>query len=133
MKKNSPVIKDAKVGRILQVQEIIDFFVLSEIMETPRYLQELDSRMVLFFKGVGVNLSYMSRRIAFMREKGYLVQQWDDPVNRVKHYCRITDAGREYFMMMLRDIPGKIENGLSFYQSISEYTAKRYAKWDITQ
>ncbi len=75
----------------------------------------------------------MSRRIAFMREKGYLVQQWDDPVNRVKHYCRITDAGREYFMMMLRDIPGKIENGLSFYQSISEYTAKRYAKWDITQ
>ncbi len=50
MKKNSPVIKDSKVGRILQVQEIIDFFVLSEIMETPRYLQELDSRMVLFLR-----------------------------------------------------------------------------------
>lgn len=122
---NESKAKDKKVSRILQVQELIDFYVLSEILEGPKYQFQLDDDMARkHFEGVGVNISYLSRRIAFMREEGFLEQYWDDDVKRGRRYCRITDRGRDYLKLMLRDIPGKVSDALKFYNNLNRYLKK---------
>lgn len=110
-----------KLSRILQVQEFIDFYVLSQIRTRPSYLLELDRNMVEQFKGIGVNISYMSRRINFLREHGYVFTYWDDDIKRNIHYIEITDKGIEYFTMMLRDIFEKLKVAKAFYNSFEKF------------
>lgn len=116
--------KDFKLSRILQVQEVIDFYVLAEIRGGVSYLLELDERMVKDFDGVGVNLSYMSRRINFLRENGYVETYWDDPIKRNIHYVRITEQGEQYFLRMLADLSHKIGIASKFYRDMEKYVAK---------
>ena len=129
-------VKDAlgkmdKVSRILQVQELIDFFVLGEIWDQPRYVRDLDGIMVDRLNGVGVNLSYMSRRIVALEVMGHITRYWEDE-NRYNHYCKITEKGRVYFKLMLPGIYEKIDKGKAFYTSLSKYSQK-FSTWKASE
>lgn len=113
-----------KLSRILQVQEVIDFYVLAEIRNGDSYLLKIDEKMVKDFSGVGVNLSYMSRRINFLRENGYVHTYWDDPIKRNIHYVQITEDGEKYFLRMLADLSHKIGVASKFYRDMEKYIKK---------
>ncbi|MDQ0896361.1 MULTISPECIES: PadR family transcriptional regulator [unclassified Paenibacillus] len=118
------VNKTNKVSRILKVQEFIDFFVLAEISQQPRYVRELDELMVKKLQGVGVNVSYMSKRLDFMEQEGYITRYWDNEDKRHNHYCKITDTGTEYFKKLLQSVPDKVNEALTFYKSLHNYIDK---------
>jgi DNA-binding PadR family transcriptional regulator len=113
--------KENKVSRILKVQELIDFFVLGEIQEKPKYVRELDEAMVKKLSNIGVNVSYMSRRIDFLSKEGYVERFWEHEDKRYNHYCKITPAGITYFNMLLTGVPDKVKLALKFYQSLDHY------------
>lgn len=118
------VNKTNKVSRILKVQEFIDFFVLAEISQQPRYVRELDEIMVKKLQGVGVNVSYMSKRLDYMEQEGYITRYWDNEDKRHNHYCKITDTGIEYFKKLLQSVPDKVNEALDFYKSLHSYIDK---------
>jgi PadR family transcriptional regulator PadR len=120
-----------KVSRILQVSELIDFFVLAEILETPRYVRQLDDSMTSKLNKIGVNLSYMSRRIVELESKGKLTRYWEDE-NRYNHYCKITDDGVIYLKQLLKDIYPKIDKAISFYEALGKY-ADKFSKWNTSK
>lgn len=115
--------KRTKVSQILKVQELIDFYVLGEIQDEPRYVRQLDESMVATLKQ-GVNVSYMSRRIDFMHDQGYLGRYWDDDYKRYNHYCRISNDGLAYFKKMMLSVPSKVQEAIHFYQSLDKYVKR---------
>lgn len=120
-----------KVSRILQVSELIDFFVLSEILDAPRYVRQLDDSMTSKFNNIGVNLSYMSRRIVDLEKTGKLTRYWEDE-NRYNHYCKITDDGVIYLKKLLEDVYPKIDKAINFYKALGTY-ANKFSKWNTSK
>jgi DNA-binding PadR family transcriptional regulator len=124
IKNANPTVKKEKVGKILQVQELIDYFVLAEILDQPRYVREIDDRMCKVLNNVGVNRTYLTTRIEFMENEGYLTRYWDNPGTRYNHFCKITDRGLVYLKFHQRELPVKVESALKFYNSLKKYTDK---------
>ncbi len=115
--------KNIKVSRILQVQEIIDFLVLSELLQGPLYVREIDGKIVDVLHGVGVSLTYLWTRLDFMEKQGHIKRFWTDDT-RYNRHCKITDIGVTYHKMMLPEMIDKNREALTFHKNMGKYISR---------
>ena len=127
-----PSKKDMMMGRIFKVQELIDFFVLSEIFNGPQYIGYLDEQLTVKLGNgnMGVSQSYLCERVSALAEKGFIKRSWNDE-ERYNRLCFITDAGQDYLRNHVREIPGKIAAAEKLYKNLKQYM-KRFDNWDLS-
>lgn len=126
MRNQAPVGKEQSLGHIVKVQQVIDFIVLAELQKGRRYGKQIDQVIIQTLSGVGVNDSYLAKRMKTLAEKGHATSQWEDD-NRYNRYYEITESGVEYFNQLLRELPERVEMALNVYQ-LFENVLKKYDK-----
>lgn len=126
MRNQTPVEKEQSLGHIVKVQQVIDFIVLAELQKGRRYGKQIDQVIIQTLSGVGVNDSYLAKRMKVLAEKGHATSQWEDD-NRYNRYYEITDSGIEYFNQLLRDLPERVNLALKVY-GLFDKAIKQYDK-----
>ena len=126
MRNQAPIEKEQSLGQLVKVQQVIDFIVLAELQKGPRYGKQIDQVIIQTLSGVGVNDSYLAKRMKVLAEKGHATSHWEDD-NRYNRYYEITDSGIEYFNQLLRDLPERVNMALNVYR-LFDKTLKRYDK-----
>lgn len=119
----NPIEKSESLGQVVKVQQVIDFFVLSDLMNGQRYHSEMEQFITQTLDGVGVNNAYFSNRLKVLYESGHVTRHWDGD-NRYNRFYRITDAGVEYFKIMLRELPEKVQRAKRVYDRFETYIEK---------
>ncbi|MFD2614627.1 PadR family transcriptional regulator [Paenibacillus gansuensis] len=126
----NPIEKTESLGHVVKVQQVIDFIVLSDLMNGgTRYHSEMEQHITKTLGGVGVNDAYFSQRLRALAEGGHVVRQWDGD-NRYNRFYRITDAGEEYFKQLLRDLPERVNLAKKVYGLFDAHLAK-YSKMSL--
>ncbi|WP_195575625.1 PadR family transcriptional regulator [Paenibacillus sp. 1001270B_150601_E10] len=123
MRNTSPIRKDESLGHVVKVQQVIDFMVLAELQKGRRYGKEIDQVIISSLGGVGVNDSYLSKRLRVLNEKGHTISYWDSD-HRYFRYYEITDLGREYFNQLLKELPDRVQLALKVYQMFDHILKK---------
>lgn len=120
----SPLEKEGALGYVVKVQQVIDFIVLAELQKCGRlYASEMDQEIIKILGGIGVNDSYLSQRLKKLAESGHVKRQWEDD-NRYNRYYEITDSGVDYFKLLLRDLPDRVQLALRVYSLFDKYVKK---------
>lgn len=126
----NPIEKTDSLGHVVKVQQVIDFIVLSDLINgETRYHSEMEQFITKTLDGVGVNDAYFSRRLQALTESGHVVRQWEGD-NRYNRFYRITDSGREYFKQLLRDLPERVKLAQKVYGLFDSFMAK-YGKMSL--
>ncbi|NMM50973.1 PadR family transcriptional regulator [Paenibacillus aquistagni] len=123
MRNTSPIRKDESLGHVVKVQQVIDFMVLAELKKGRRYGKEIDQVIIASLGGVGVNDSYLSKRLRVLNEKGHTISYWDSD-HRYFRYYEITDLGREYLNQLLKELPDRVSLALKVYQMFDQQLKK---------
>ncbi|MBO7747006.1 helix-turn-helix transcriptional regulator [Paenibacillus sp. MWE-103] len=120
----NPIEKTESLGHLVKVQRVIDFMVLSDLINGQRYHSEMEQFITQTLgNGVGVNDAYFSKRLQVLYENGHVTRHWDGD-NRYNRFYRITDAGIEYFKLMLRELPGRVSLAKQVYDRFDAYLDK---------
>lgn len=120
----NPIEKTDSLGHVVKVQQVIDFIVLSDLINgDARYHSEMEQYITKTLGGVGVNDAYFSKRLKVLTDSGHVVRRWDGD-NRYNRYYRITDTGEEYFKQLLRDLPDRVKLAQKVYGLFDSYMAK---------
>ena len=59
----NPIEKSESLGHVVKVQQVIDFIVLSDLINGQRYHSEMEQFIIQTLGGVGVNDAYFSNRL----------------------------------------------------------------------
>ncbi|SFJ54385.1 DNA-binding transcriptional regulator, PadR family [Paenibacillus sp. UNC496MF] len=118
-----PIEKTESFGQVLKVQQVIDFMVLSDLLNGQRYHSEMEQFITQTFEGVGVNDAYFSSRLKALAESGHVTRHWDGD-NRYNRYYQITDSGVTYFKLMLRELPDRVKRAKRVYDRFETYIQK---------
>lgn len=120
----NPIEKTYSLGQVVKVQQVIDFIVLSDLVNgESRYHSEMEQFITTTLDGVGVNDAYFSKRLQALTESGHVVRQWEGD-NRYNRFYRITDSGREYFKQLLRDLPERVKLAQKVYGLFDSFMSK---------
>ncbi|MEF3304282.1 PadR family transcriptional regulator [Paenibacillus sp. GYB003] len=114
------VRKEETLGQVVKVQQVIDFFVLSELQHGRRYQSELEQSIVKTLENVGVSKAYLSRRLQKMAAEGHVIRNWPDD-ERYNRYYEISESGMNYFKNMLRDLPPRVKMAQQVYKLFEDY------------
>ena len=117
------VRKEESLGQVVKVQQVIDFFVLSELQDGRRYQSELEQSIVKTLENVGVSKAYLSRRLQKMTEEGHVIRHWPDD-ERYNRYYEISESGLNYFKNMLRDLPSRVKLAQQVYKLFEDYISQ---------
>jgi DNA-binding PadR family transcriptional regulator len=113
-----------KLGHIIKAQHVIDFVVLSELQANKQlYVSELHKKIFTILGNIGVNDSYLSARLKKLAENGHVIGEWKGD-GRYNRYYTITEKGREYFLQMLRDLPGRVKKAHEVYSNFEKYLGR---------
>jgi PadR family transcriptional regulator PadR len=119
----NPITKTESLGHVVKVQQVIDFIVLSDLMNGRRYHSEMEQFITETLGGVGVNDAYFSTRLAALTENGHVTRQWEGD-NRYNRYYEITESGSDYFKKLLNDLPDRVKNAQRVYSLFDKYIEK---------
>ncbi|MBB3113373.1 DNA-binding PadR family transcriptional regulator [Paenibacillus phyllosphaerae] len=119
----NPIEKNETLGHVVKVQQVIDFIVLSYLMDGRRYHSEMEQYITKTLDGVGVNDAYFSQRLRALAESGHVQREWETD-NRYNRFYEITDSGVEYFKMLLKDLPDRVKLAQRVYGLFDSYIAK---------
>lgn len=128
----NPIEKSISLGHIVKVQQVIDFIVLSDLMNGQRYHSEMEQFITQTLTGgvqnslsltVGVNDAYFSQRLKLLAESGHVVRHWDGD-NRYNRYYQITESGRNYFKKLLQELPDQVKLAQQVYNVFAQYIEK---------
>ncbi|QHW35561.1 PadR family transcriptional regulator (plasmid) [Paenibacillus rhizovicinus] len=121
---DNPIEKSASLGQMVKIHQVIDFFVLSDLMNGQRYHSEMEQLITQILGGVGVNDAYFSKRLFAMYEAGHVTRHWDGD-NRYNRFYKITDAGLVYLKMLLQgELPERVKQAKRVYERIDAYIDK---------
>ncbi|MGU3473216.1 PadR family transcriptional regulator [Paenibacillus sp. D51F] len=119
----NPIEKTESLGHVVKVQQVIDFIVLSDLMNGRRYHSEMEQFITQTLDGVGVNDAYFSQRLRALAESGHVNRQWEGD-NRYNRFYEITESGVEYCKLLLRDLPARVKMAQRVYTLFDNYMAK---------
>lgn len=120
----NPIKKTDSLGHVVKVQQVIDFIVLSNLIQGERrYHSEMEQFITQTLDGVGVNDAYFSQRLRALAESGHVLREWEGD-NRYNRYYEITESGVEYFKGLLRDLPVRVKLAKKVYTLFDNYLAK---------
>ena len=126
----NPIEKEGSLGHMVKVQQVIDFIVLSDLVNgETRYHSEMEQHLTNSLGRVGVNDAYFSQRLRALAESGHVVREWKDN-NRYNRFYRITDSGEAYFKLLLRELPERVKLAQKVYGLFESYIAK-YSKMSL--
>jgi len=119
----SPLEKEESLGNIVKVQQVIDFFVLSELQKGRRYQGQLEESIISNLNNIGVAKGYLTKRLQKLSADGYVIRSWegDDRYNR---YYEVSETGLDYFKNMLRDLPDRVKLAQQVYRQFEKYISK---------
>ncbi|MEE4580554.1 PadR family transcriptional regulator [Paenibacillus polymyxa] len=123
-----PLSKQVTLHNIVRVQQVIDFFVLSELQNGRLYNNELEQRIIMHLGkqspvNVGVNNGYLSTRLKKLTEEGHVSRAWEGD-NRYNRYYQITDHGNVYFKELLKELPDQVDLAINTYTNFKQYMSK---------
>jgi PadR family transcriptional regulator PadR len=120
----NPTEKTHALGAVVKVQQVIDFIVLSHLLEEGRlYHSQMEQFITDTLHGVGANDAYFSQRLKVLAENGNVNRQWDGD-NRYNRYYNITEKGEIYFKQLLRELPERVKLAQSVYNLFDKYISK---------
>lgn len=119
----NPIEKSESLGHVVKVQQVIDFIVLSDLLNGRRYHSEMEQFIITTLEGVGVNDAYFSQRLKELTKSGHVNRHWDGD-NRYNRYYEITESGLVYFKLLLRDLPERVKLAQKVYTLFDNYVAK---------
>ncbi|KJD37498.1 helix-turn-helix transcriptional regulator [Paenibacillus sp. S33] len=120
-----PLSKQISLHNIVRVQQVIDFFVLSELQRGRLYGSELEQQIIVALgkqspTNVGVNNGYLSARLKKLAEEGHVTRAWDGD-NRYNRYYSITPRGHDYFKQLLKELPDQVDLAINTYTNFKHY------------
>ncbi|MBH5317642.1 helix-turn-helix transcriptional regulator [Paenibacillus sp. GSMTC-2017] len=120
----SPLEKEESLGNVVKVQQVIDFFVLSELNSYGRrYQGQLEESIIKSLSNVGVAKGYLTKRLQKLSAEGYVIRQWEDD-DRYNRYYEISDSGLDYFKNMMIDLPTRVKLAQKVYKQFEQYIEK---------
>jgi PadR family transcriptional regulator, regulatory protein PadR len=120
----NPTEKKHALGYVVKVQQVIDFIVLSYLLENGRcYHSQMEQFITETLNGVGVNDAYFSQRLKALAESGHVNRRWDGD-NRYNRFYDITDLGQEYLKGLLRELPDRVKLAQKVYTLFDNYMSK---------
>ncbi len=123
-REEDPIQKEESLGNVVKVQQVIDFIVLSKLMEEKRLYHSKMKRFIIdTLDGVGVNEAYFSKRLQTLAEKGHVIREWEDE-NRYNRFYEITDSGVDYFKRLLQELPDRVKMAQRVYELFDQYLGK---------
>ncbi len=123
MRNQNPIQKDATLGSVVKVQQVIDFMVLAELQKTRHYGKQLEQAIITALDGVGVNDAYLTQRLRKLDSMGHVTAYWETD-NRYFRYYEITESGVVYFEQLVKDLPERVDLALKVYQKFSAIIQK---------
>lgn len=120
-----PLSKQVSLNNIVRVQQVIDFFVLSELQRGRLYGSELEQQIITALgkqspRNVGVNNGYLSARLKKLAEDGHVTRVWEGD-NRYNRYYSITPQGNDYFKQLLKELPDQVDLAIQTYMNFKHY------------
>ncbi|ALS09969.1 PadR family transcriptional regulator (plasmid) [Paenibacillus peoriae] len=120
-----PLSKQVSLNNIVRVQQVIDFFVLSELQRGRLYGSELEQQIIAALgkqspRNVGVNNGYLSARLKKLTEDGHVTRVWEGD-NRYNRYYSITPQGNDYFKQLLKELPDQVDLAIHTYTNFKHY------------
>ncbi|RXZ77816.1 PadR family transcriptional regulator [Paenibacillaceae bacterium] len=112
--------KDETLGHVVKVQQVIDFFVLSELQKGRRYQGELEQAIISQLSNVGVSKGYLTTRLQKLAAEGHVLRSWEND-DRYNRFYEITDEGLIYFKKMLQELPDRVKLAQKVYQQFEDY------------
>jgi DNA-binding PadR family transcriptional regulator len=108
----------------LRKREVLPLLVLHFVSDGPSYGNQLMERISSLTAGVlSVNPNTMYPLLRQLEERGLIEGQWEHPERRSRRYYYLTDAGREEYERLLRDVRPFLE---SVARSIDEIEREVY-------
>src|SRR4051794_31737620 len=112
----------------LRKREVLPLLVLHFMKQGPSYGNQLMERISAVTAGVlSVNPNTMYPLLRSLEARGLIKGSWEHPERRSRRYYAITDAGREEYETLERDVRPFLE---SIQRSIDEIVAEVYGKGD---
>ncbi|MEF2247963.1 PadR family transcriptional regulator [Paenibacillus sp. IITD108] len=126
----SPIEKEDSLGNIVKVQQVIDFFVLSELQKYGRrYQGQLEESIIKNLSNVGVAKGYLTKRLQKLSSEGFVIREWEDD-DRYNRFYEISETGIIYFKNMMRDLPERVRLAQKVYLQFEKYISQ-YDKLNI--
>jgi DNA-binding PadR family transcriptional regulator len=120
----NPTEKTHALGAVVKVQQVIDFIVLSHLLEKGRlYHSQMEQFIVDTLQGVGANDAYFSQRLKVLAETGHVNRHWDGD-NRYNRFYDITDKGEVYLKQLLGELPDRVKLAQRVYTLFDKYISK---------
>ena len=108
----------------LRKREILPLLVMHFVSDGPSYGNQLMERISQLTAGVlSVNPNTMYPLLRQLEERGLIEGQWEHPERRSRRYYSLTDAGREEYDRLVRDVRPFLE---SVARSIDEIVNEVY-------
>jgi len=115
------VKKDESLASVVRVQEVIDYFVLSNLHDNgSRYQSQMEQNIIETLSGVGVNKAYLINRLRKLTDAGHVSRKWDSD-ERYNRYYYLTEEGLNYLKKIMNDLPARVKRAQKVYKLFEEH------------
>ncbi|WP_240422039.1 PadR family transcriptional regulator [Paenibacillus periandrae] len=121
MRKTNLEEKHETLGSVVKVQQVIDFMVLGVLQQQGKqYNNQMEQFILRKLDGTGVNNAYLTTRLQFLYDKGYVIRWWEGD-KRYNRFYSVTDSGVTYFLQLKRELPERVELAQKVYRQFDAY------------